>query len=179
MSHPYFTIGHSNRTLDELASLLVPNDVGLVVDVRKIPRSRFNAQFNADVMPASLAPYGIAYEHMSALGGLRGRVREIPLETNALWENASFHNYADYAMTPAFRAALGELLERGRQVRCAIMCAEAVWWRCHRRIITDYLLAADRDVFHIIDKSVPEPASLTPGARAVPAGLAYPAPLGI
>jgi len=179
VSHPFFTIGHSNRTLDELASLLVPNDVGLVIDVRKMPRSRFNTQFNADVMPASLAPYGIAYEHMGALGGMRGRVREIPLETNAFWENASFHNYADYAMTPAFRAALAELLERGRQVRCAIMCAEAVWWRCHRRIITDYLLAADCDVFHIIENSVPEPASLTPGARAVPEGLAYPSPLGV
>ena len=179
MNHPFFTIGHSRRTLDELASLLVPNEVGLVVDVRKIPRSRFNAQFNAEVMPASLAPYGIAYEHMGTLGGLRGRVPEISLETNALWENASFHNYADYAMTPAFRAALGELLERGRRVRCAIMCAEAVWWRCHRRIITDYLLAADCDVFHIIESSVPEPASLTPGVHAVPEGLAYPSPLGV
>jgi uncharacterized protein (DUF488 family) len=133
-----------------------------------------NPQFNAESMPGSLASFGIAYEHMPALGGLRGRIREVAFETNAFWENASFHNYADYAMTPAFRVALGELVARGEGRRCAIMCAESVWWRCHRRIITDYLLAGGHDVFHILGGDVPEPARLTPGAQAIPEGLAYP-----
>jgi uncharacterized protein (DUF488 family) len=143
--------------------------------VRKVPRSRMNPQFNAEAMPAGLAPFGIGYEHMPALGGLRGRVAEISRETNAFWDNDSFHNYADYAMTPAFRAAFGELVGRAGERRCAIMCAESVWWRCHRRIITDYLLAAGHDVFHIIGSDVPEPARITPEAQATPDGLAYPA----
>jgi len=148
--------------------------VTLVVDVRKVPRSRMNPQFNAEAMPASLAPFGIGYEHMPALGGLRSRVPGVPFETNAFWENASFHHYADYAMTPAFRAALDELVARGEKGRCAIMCAESVWWRCHRRIITDYLLAGGHDVFHILGSDVPEPARITPEAHATAAGLAYP-----
>jgi uncharacterized protein (DUF488 family) len=175
-THPFFTIGHSTRTIPDFARLLTPNEVSLVVDVRKVPRSRFNPQFNAEAMPAALAPFGIGYEHMPALGGLRGRVREVPVETNAYWENASFHNYADYAMTPAFREAFEALLARGRDRRCAIMCAESVWWQCHRRIITDYLLASGVDVFHLIESDVPEPARLTAEARAVPNGLAYPGP---
>jgi len=178
MTQPFFTIGHSTRCIEAFAGLLVPNDVKLLVDVRKVPRSRFNPQYNADAMPAALAPYGIAYEHMGALGGLRGRVREISPDTNAYWENANFHNYADYAMTPAFRAAFEELVKRGDERRCAIMCAESVWWRCHRRIITDYLLAAGHDVFHLIESDVPEPARITPEATAVAAGLAYPSVQG-
>jgi uncharacterized protein (DUF488 family) len=105
-------------------------------------------------------------------------VREISPDTNAYWENANFHNYADYAMTPAFRAAFEELVKRGDERRCAIMCAESVWWRCHRRIITDYLLAAGHDVFHLIESDVPEPARITPEATAVAAGLAYPSVQG-
>jgi uncharacterized protein (DUF488 family) len=148
------------------------------VDVRKVPRSRMNPQYNADVMPAHLAPFDIAYEHMPALGGLRGRVADIPRDTNGFWDNDSFHNYADYAMTPAFREALAQLVQRGEERRCAIMCAESVWWRCHRRIITDYLLARGNDVFHILGSDVPEPARLTPEAQPSPEGLVYPARQG-
>jgi uncharacterized protein (DUF488 family) len=93
---------------------------------------------------------------------------------NGLWENQSFHNYADYALTPGFRAGLAHLLALGEGERCAVMCAEAVWWRCHRRIITDYLLASGRDVFHLIEGDVPEPATMTPGAEAGCGGLIYP-----
>ena len=178
MTQPFFTIGHSNRSVETLAALLVPNEVRLLVDVRKIPRSRANPQFNAEVLPAALAACGIDYQHMPALGGLRGRTPGIARDTNAHWENASFHNYADYAMTPAFRIAFDELLERGRDRRCAIMCAESVWWQCHRRIITDYLLAAGHDVFHIVGSEIPEPARLTPEARPAAAGLAYPSAQG-
>jgi uncharacterized protein (DUF488 family) len=175
MAEPFFTIGHSTRSVDELASLLGPNEVKLVVDVRTVPRSRTNPQYNRDALPRALAAHGIAYEHVAALGGLRGRRVDVAPETNGWWDNASFHNYADYAMTEPFRAGLAHLRALGQERRCAIMCAEAVWWRCHRRIITDYLLASGEAVFHIVSSDVPEPAILTP--EAVPAGggmLAYP-----
>src|SRR3954470_20081592 len=140
MAEPFFTIGHSTRTLAEFVALLEPNDVRRVIDVRTVPRSRTNPQYNAEALPASLAERGIAYEHIAALGGLRGRKVDVRPEANGYWENQSFHNYADYAMTsPDFSKALAGLIERGRGERCAIMCAEAVWWRCHRRIISDYL----------------------------------------
>jgi len=176
VSHPFFTIGHSNRTLEEFLALLAPNGITRVVDVRTVPRSRANPQYNKEALPASLARHGIAYEHIAALGGLRGRDRQgTPADVNAFWENQSFHNYADYAMTTSFRAGLERLLEIGEGERCAYMCAEAVWWQCHRRIITDYLLASGRDVFHIIGSDVPEPARLTPEATPRAGALAYPA----
>ncbi len=174
---PFFTVGHGTRALEELAALLKANGVERLVDVRTVPRSRTNPQFNADVMGAALAPHGIAYEHLPALGGLRGRSREVAPEVNAYWENASFHNYADYAMTPAFREGLERLRAEGRRQTCAVMCSETVWWRCHRRIVTDYLLASGEDVFHIVSAAVPEPAKMTPGARPGEAEgtLVYPA----
>lgn len=171
---PFFTIGHGTRGVEELASLLKANGVSRLVDVRTVPRSRTNPQFNKDAMPASLEHFGIGYRHIAALGGLRGRAADVAPEVNAFWENRSFHNYADYATTPAFREGLEELLALGEGERCAIMCAETVWWRCHRRIITDYLLASGRDVFHIIDSEVPELAKLTPGAVADAGVLVYP-----
>jgi uncharacterized protein (DUF488 family) len=176
MAQPFFTIGHSTRPLEELVALLQPNGVTRLVDVRTVPRSRTNPQYNKDTLPAALARHGIAYEHIAGLGGLRGRKAEVPPDTNGFWENQSFHNYADYAMTsPAFRAAFERLITLGREERCAIMCAEAVWWRCHRRIITDYLLAAGEEVFHIVSTDVPEPARITPAARPeVHGALAYP-----
>lgn len=171
---PFFTIGHGTRTVEELAALLKANGVAHLVDVRTVPRSRTNPQFNKDAMPGSLAPYGIGYRHIAPLGGLRGRAVDVPAQVNAFWENQSFHNYADYATTPAFREGLEELLALGDAERCAIMCAETVWWRCHRRIITDYLLASGRDVFHIVSSDVPEPAKITPAAVAEGNGLVYP-----
>ena len=175
-TQPFFTIGHSTRALEELVALLEPNGVTRLVDVRTVPRSRTNPQYNKDVMPASLAPFGIAYQHIAALGGLRGRKADVAPDVNGYWENQSFHNYADYAMTsPAFREGLQQLLALGASERCAIMCAESVWWRCHRRIITDYLLASGMEVFHIVSGDVPEPAKLTPEAQPDPGGgLAYP-----
>ena len=176
MAQPFFTIGHATRSVAELAALLQPNGVARVVDVRTVPRSRTNPQHNKDALPGGLAPHGIAYEHIAALGGLRGHAAGVPPQVNGFWENGSFHNYADYAMTSAdFRAGLERLRALGATERCAIMCAETVWWRCHRRIITDYLLAAGEDVFHIVSGDVPEPARLTPGAQPASNGaLCYP-----
>jgi uncharacterized protein (DUF488 family) len=179
MAEPFFTIGHSTRSLDELAGLLVPNDVRLLVDVRTVPRSRTNPQYNADTLPAALSARGIGYEHIAALGGLRARRKDIARDVNGYWENASFHNYADYAMGDEFRAGLARLVALGRERRCAIMCAESVWWRCHRRIITDYLLASGEEVFHIVSSDVPEPARMTAEARPGPEGaLVYPGEQG-
>jgi len=175
MAEPFFTIGHYTRTLDALASLLAPNEVRLLVDVRTVPRSRTNPQYNTDTLPAALSARGIDYEHIAALGGLRGRRKDVSPDVNGYWENASFHNYADYAMGAEFRAGLARLRALGRERRCAIMCAESVWWRCHRRIIADYLLASGEEVFHIVSGDVPEPARITPQARPGPDGaLVYP-----
>jgi uncharacterized protein (DUF488 family) len=164
MAAPFFTIGHSNRSLAEFVALLEVPRVERIIDVRKMPRSRTNPQFNGDVLAEGLAPAGIAYEHLAALGGLRGKARSLAPEVNGFWTNESFHNYADYALTAEFRAGLERLLDEGRRARSAIMCSEAVWWRCHRRIVADYLLARGEEVFHIMGPGRLEPARLTPGA---------------
>jgi uncharacterized protein (DUF488 family) len=175
MSHRFCTIGHSTRSLDEFIDLLRAADVRLVVDVRTMPRSRRTPQFNADALPVALGDVGIGYEHIRELGGLRGRSRDVPPDVNALWQNESFHNYADYALSDAFRAGLARLRQLGHASPCACMCAEAVWWRCHRRIISDYLLAAGETVCHILGPTRVEPARLTPGARADAEGrVTYP-----
>jgi uncharacterized protein (DUF488 family) len=175
MPHPFFTIGHSTRPLDEFVALLCENAVALVVDVRTVPRSRTNPQYNRDALPGALDASGIGYEHVAALGGLRGRKRELPDAVNAYWQNASFHNYADYAMGEEFRAGLARLRGLGSANRCAIMCAEAVWWRCHRRIIADYLIAAGESVFHILGPGKVEPAHMTEAATDAGGGrLRYP-----
>lgn len=176
MSQPFFTIGHSTLDLDAFIALLGGAEIALLADVRTVPRSRTNAQFNAETLPAALAGFQIAYEHMAALGGLRGRNKTIPPAVNGFWENQSFHNFADYAMTDAFREGLGHLRRLGHERRCAIMCAEAVWWRCHRRIVADYLVASGETVFHIMSNGRLEPARLTPGAVAAADGtITYPA----
>ncbi len=123
----FYTIGHSTRSIAEFALLLQQARCNLVVDVRTIVRSRANPQFNADALPAALAGYGIGYRHVAALGGLRGRRKGAVPSPNDWWENASFRNYADYAMTPPFRTGLQELRVLAQAHRCAIMCAEAVW----------------------------------------------------
>ena len=175
MPKPFFTIGHSTRPIEEFAALLKAAEIELVVDVRTVPRSRTNPQFNRDVLPASLAPHGVAYEHLPELGGLRGLQRNVSPDVNAFWDNASFHNYADYAMSAEFRSGLEKLRELGRATRSAVMCAEAVWWRCHRRIIADYLIAAGEEVLHILGPGHIEPAHMTPAARPEPNGtLTYP-----
>jgi uncharacterized protein (DUF488 family) len=177
MRHPFHTIGHSTRTIEEFVALLREAEVALVVDVRTVPRSRTNPQYNRDALPGSLAPLGIGYEHIAALGGLRGKKGDAPRDINGFWDNDSFHNYADYAMGDDFGRGLARLRELGAAQRCAIMCAEAVWWRCHRRIISDYLLAAGETVLHILGPGHIEPARLTEAARKEPSGhLVYPAP---
>jgi uncharacterized protein (DUF488 family) len=152
MPNPFFTIGHSTRSVAELVELLQMAEVATVVDVRTVPRSRTNPQFNRDALPDDLAQFQIGYEHIPALGGLRATKREVAPQINGFWRVQSFHNYADYALGEPFREGLARLCSLGRERRCAIMCAEAVWWRCHRRIITDYLIAAGETVFHILGK---------------------------
>lgn len=174
MANPVFTIGHSTRAAAELIALLGEAAADLVADVRAFPRSRTNPQFNGPVLQETLAAAGIGYRFLPELGGRRhGRKEASP---NTLWRNESFRAYADYAGTVEFRAGLAELCALAGAHRCAIMCAEAVWWRCHRRIIADYLLTAGLEVVHILAAGKLTPATLTPGARPVgDGGLVYPA----
>ena len=165
MATPFHTIGHGTRPLNDFVELVNGVAVTLVVDVRTVPRSRTNPQYNRETMPQSLEPFGIGYEHIASLGGLRGRGREVPLELNAFWQNDSFHNYADYALSDDFRDGLSRLRLLGHARRCVIMCAETVWWRCHRRIIADYLLAAGEKVFHILGPDHVEEAHMTDAAQ--------------
>jgi uncharacterized protein (DUF488 family) len=172
----FFTIGHSNRSVDEFISLLREANMTLTSDVRTIPRSRSNPQFNLDVLPQALSAHGIDYAHIAELGGLRSRQRQVPSATNAFWQNQSFHNYADYAASKPFQRGLDRLRALARGRNCAIMCAESVWWRCHRRIIADYLLAAGERVFHIMGPRQVQKALMTDAARRDSRGiLTYPA----
>src|SRR5215471_4366129 len=118
MAQTFYTIGHSNRSFDEFVELLRSAEVTCVADVRTVPRSRANPQFNQDVLPEALATFEIGYEHVASLGGLRGRARNMPPEVNAFWQNESFHNYADYAMSEGFRRGLTRLQELGQTQRC-------------------------------------------------------------
>ena len=142
----------------------------MIVDVRKMPRSRTNPQFNSDALPVALAERQIGYRHIATLGGLRGRSPALAVSPNTLWRNKSFRNYADYALTPPFKIGLAELVTLSQSRTCAIMCAEVLWWRCHRRIIADYLLAGDAAVSHILTMDDIKPATLTHGAERVPEG---------
>ena len=146
-----------------------------MVDVRTIPRSRTNPQFNEDSLPEGLAPFQIGYRRIAALGGLRGKSPGVDPETNGWWTNTSFRNYADYALSDAFADGLNELETLTQDRRVAIMCSEAVWWRCHRRIVADYLLSRDREVFHLMGPNKVEPASMTPAAQPRDGRLVYPA----
>lgn len=176
MKRPFFTIGHSNRSLDEFISLIREVDISLVADIRTIPRSRANPQFNEDTLPGALAAFDISYERMAALGGLRGKQRDVPPDVNGFWTNESFHNYADYALSSQFQDALRHLRHEGHSRPCTIVCSEAVWWRCHRRIVADYLIANGETVFHIMGHNRLEPARLTVGAVVGPEGaILYPA----
>ncbi len=173
-AHPFYTVGHSTRAIEEFVRLLEESAVTLVVDVRTIPRSRTNPQYNREALPGSLAPHGIGYEHLAELGGRRGRQRDVPADLNAYWQHASFHNYADYALSEPFKAGVLRLRTLGHEHRPAIMCSEAVWWRCHRRIIADYLLVAGETVLHILGPRHIEPATVTPAARGGADALTYP-----
>ena len=171
---PIFTIGHSTRSIAEFVELLRVGPVQLVVDVRTVPRSRRNPQYNEDVLASELAPYQISYQRIAALGGLRSRSKTISPKVNGFWDNQSFHNYADYALSDEFAGALHTLIELSLERRCAIMCAEAVWWRCHRRIIADYLLVRKRTVLHLMGSDRIEPARLTSAAKVEDGKITYP-----
>ena len=141
-----------------------------------MPRSRTNPQYNSEVLAGELAQFQIGYRRIAELGGLRGRSRTVPSGVNGFWKNQSFHNYADYALSEQFERGIDELLPLSTDRRTAIMCAEAVWWRCHRRIIADYLLERGRSVIHLMGSGRAEAATLTTGATERDDRLIYPAP---
>jgi uncharacterized protein (DUF488 family) len=165
------TIGHSTRTLDDFLRVLRAHGVEEVVDVRTIPRSRRNPQFNRETLPVSLEAAGIGYRHLAGLGGLR---RAHPDSINTAWRNASFRGYADYMQTPEFEASLEALIELARRHQVALVCAEAVPWRCHRSLIADALLVRGIPVEHILSATRRQPHRLTPWARVQGAKVVYP-----
>ena len=171
-----YTIGHSTRPAAELLDILRAFSVQCLVDIRSIPRSRAHPQFNFDVMPEALKQVGMTYVHLAALGGRRPRSKGFNEAANGGWKSRPFHNFADYAETELFREGLDNLLEQATQETCAIMCAEAVWWRCHRRIVTDHVLARGVPVVHLFTRTKADLASLTPFAvLGGDARVSYPA----
>jgi uncharacterized protein (DUF488 family) len=164
MPHPIHTIGHSTRPVAALVALLREAGVQMLVDVRSIPRSRRHPQFNIETLPPVLVAAGIGYRHLEALGGRRPATLPADKSPNRGWREPGFRSYADYALGPAFRTGLDRLLDLAAETPAAIMCAEAMWSQCHRRIITDYLLVRGRDVRHILGPGPVQPASLTPNA---------------
>jgi uncharacterized protein (DUF488 family) len=168
-----FTIGHSTRSIEDFLALLRGAGVAGIADVRRFPFSRRHPQFNGEALAASLADAGIAYRHFPALGGRRAALAQSP---HTLWREPGFRNYADYAETAPFKDAFAALRRFAAERPTSVMCAEAVWWRCHRRIVADYLIAAGEEVRHILDGKI-EPASLTPDATVRPDGtILYRAP---
>ena len=171
---PVLTVGHSTRSSEHFVSLLRGHGVELLVDVRRFPGSRRHPQFGSAALADSLAAAGIGYEHAEALGGRRDA--DASSAENAGWRNSAFRGYADYMGTPEFRAALERLIAVSRDRTTAIMCAEAVPWRCHRRLVTDALLARGVPVADIIGPAPPEPAELSPHAVVGADGrVTYPA----
>lgn len=170
-----YTIGHSTRPVEVLLSMLADAGVVLLADVRSTPRSRRNPQFDAADLAASLRRAGIAYHHMPALGGRRATQQLGRPSPNGLWHEPAFRNYADYALTAPFQAGLSALVTLAARGSLAVMCAEAAWTQCHRRIITDHLLAAGHQVVHLLAPDEQENAQMTPGAELEADGLvSYP-----
>lgn len=170
-----WTVGHSTHTVAELAAIVKAHGVEQIIDIRTIRRSRANPQFNEAVIGKALARHGVGYRIDEALGGRRGKAKQPPALSNDAWENASFKNYADYALTAPFRAGLTELVAAAKRTPSAIMCAEAVWWRCHRRIVADWLIARKVEVLHIMTATSAPEATLTPFAKVVRGRVHYPA----
>ena len=166
-----FTVGHSTLPIDDFLALLAAYGIAQVGDVRTVPRSRHNPQFNADALAASLAAAGIAYLPMPALGGLRHPRKDSP---NGGWRNKGFRGYADYMQTEAFRAAVDDLVRLARLAPTAIMCAEAVPWRCHRSLVADALLVRGIPVIEILSPTDWRPHKLTPFARVEGTAITYP-----
>jgi uncharacterized protein (DUF488 family) len=176
----FHTIGHSNHSMEALLALLRQSGIELVADVRSVPKSRYNPQFNSDALEAALRGAGLAYRHMPGLGGLRAARKDGSPSPNSSWKDETYRNFADYAATGEFREALEALREAGRVRKCAILCAEADWRQCHRQILCDHLLAAGETVIHIGKDGSLEGAKLA-GAAVVGAdgAITYPAAQGL
>ncbi len=170
-SRPVFTLGHSTRTRKELLGLLRAHGVQVLLDVRTIPRSRHNPQFNRDQLSRAVRRAGIGYRHMPDLGGLR---RTGPDSVNTAWRNASFRGFADYMQTAEFERAIREVTQAAARRRVALMCAEAVPWRCHRSLIADALLVRRCPVEEIESPTRTRPHVLTPWARVSGRRITYP-----
>lgn len=168
-----FTVGHSTRSVEDFIALLHAHGVDALVDIRSVPRSRHNPQFNADALPRALATAGIDYVPMKALGGLRHTTKA---SVNGAWRNASFRGYADYMQTPDFARALTELMVLARGRRLALMCAEAVPWRCHRSLLADALAVRGVPVVELLSATSARPHTLTPFAHVDGVQVTYPAP---
>jgi uncharacterized protein (DUF488 family) len=169
------TIGHATRPIEEFISLLKENEVGCVLDIRTVPRSRHNPQFNRDALPDSLAAAGIGYRHIAGLGGLRHARADSP---NKAWRNASFRGYADYMQTPEFTENVDDLAQLAGTTRCVLMCAESVPWRCHRSMVADALVVRGIPVEHIMGPHKRNPHKLTPFAHVEGTHITYPAEQG-
>ena len=165
------TVGHSTRPVAEFIALLQAHSVARLIDVRTVPRSRHNPQFDRDTLPAALAPHGIAYEHVAGLGGFR---RPHPASLNIGWRNRSFRGYADYMGTPEFGEHLADLIAKARRERIALMCAEAVPWRCHRSLIADALVVLGIRVAEIISATRLQTHTVTPFACVHGTTITYP-----
>jgi uncharacterized protein (DUF488 family) len=172
MLQEIWTIGHSTRSLDEFLGLLASSSIEHLADVRRFPSSQRYPHFNRDALEESLKWVGIAYHHFPDLGGRRGR-RE-PGSPNTAWRVEAFNAYADHMATPAFAAALADLIDRARELRTAIMCSEAVPWRCHRRLVADALCVRGWKVLDIIGPGKVEPHRLTEFARVDGERIIYP-----
>jgi uncharacterized protein (DUF488 family) len=166
-----WTIGHSTRAIDDFISLLTENEINLLVDVRAWPGSKRYPQFNKDALAESLNAHGIRYEHFPELSGKR---KSKPDSSNTAWRNASFRGYADYMETEQFQKGIERLLDVAAEAGpTAIMCAEAVWWRCHRSLVADYLKARGVEVLHVLGANKVEPHPYTSAARIVNGELSY------
>jgi uncharacterized protein (DUF488 family) len=166
-----YTIGHSTHPLEEFTRILQSFAVALVADVRTVPRSRHNPQFNRETLPGDLAAAGLGYVHLAGLGGLR---KTRPDSPNQGWRNPAFRGFADYLQTPEFETALSELMKLARERCTAVMCAEAVPWRCHRSLIADALTVRGVRVAHLMGLGKSQPHRLTPFARVAGTRLTYP-----
>ncbi len=166
------TIGHSTHPIEEFIRMLEAYGIRQLVDVRTIPRSRRNPQFNRENLPASLRAAGIGYTHMPSLGGLRHARKD---SVNTGWRNASFRGYADYMQTPEFSENLNQLIQLASEAPTAIMCAEAVPWRCHRSLIADALVVRGISVLEILSATKSQPHAMTPFAKVDGQKLMYPA----
>jgi uncharacterized protein (DUF488 family) len=169
-----FTIGHSTHPLERFLALVAQHGIEALADIRRFPGSRTHPQFNRDDFASALHKAGIAYHWLEALGGRRGKRRDISTSVNLGLHNAGFRNYADYMLAPEFQEGLARLLEVARRKHTALMCAEGLYWRCHRRLVSDFLVANGMTVEHIMPNGALRPHQLTPGAVIEGGSVAYP-----